>query len=514
MMACARFAQGRCAAVVVLSLAGGATVAAQSGLSVFDAAQVTLAEQPQIKFQREQLTLAEGALQAVSGRFDLRFNGSADRSRATTPLRVQDQAPDLTTAVANQTDYSLGLAMPLRTGLTLSPTIGVTRQDLEYNPLATNRALIGFGLLQPLMRGRGTDVVTAAETAARYEVSATTDDLRYTAAISVYQTAVAYWTYVGAYRTLDVVQASEARARRLVEELTTLIAAGNRPAADIREANANLAARSALRISYQQAVFQARQALGLSMGLTADRAAALPAPLDAFPALADDVTAHTDPRLLDTALANRPDLDATRERERETRTLTVPARDQLRPQVDLQVNVGYSGLVEGNQFPGLFTSIGSRLTGPNFLAAVIVSQAKDNNTAHGQLLQTEAAHRQAQIRVDDLSRSIQSNVKIAQDNLERSAERARLLNTAASEYRVALDNERDKAQLGRSTVIELLLIEDRLTASQLDEVTSMQAYASALAQLRYETGTLIGGDAPGFVIAPAALTTVPQPGPQ
>jgi outer membrane protein TolC len=250
------------------------------------------------------------------------------------------------------------------------------------------------------------------------------------------------------------------------------------------------------------------------MGLTADRAAALPAPLDAFPALADDVTAHTDPRLLDTALANRPDLDATRERERETRTLTVPARDQLRPQVDLQVNVGYSGLVEGNQFPGLFTSIGSRLTGPNFLAAVIVSQAKDNNTAHGQLLQTEAAHRQAQIRVDDLSRSIQSNVKIAQDNLERSAERARLLNTAASEYRVALDNERDKAQLGRSTVIELLLIEDRLTASQLDEVTSMQAYASALAQLRYETGTLIGGDAPGFVIAPAALTTVPQPGPQ
>jgi outer membrane protein TolC len=114
--------------------------------------------------------------------------------------------------------------------------------------------------------------------------------------------------------------------------------------------------------------------------------------------------------------------------------------------------------------------------------------------------------------VDDLSRTIQSNVKVAQDNLEQSAERARLLRTAAAEYRTALDNEREKAQLGRSTVIELLLIEDRLTSSLLDEVSSLQAYASALAQLRYETGTLVGGDAPVFQVMPDALTTVPQTG--
>jgi outer membrane protein TolC len=490
----------------------GETGAAQSGLSLLDAARTTLAEQPQINLEREQLTLAEGALQAATGRFDIQMSGTADRSRNTTPLRVQDQTPGLTTLVANQTDFTLGLNMPLRTGLSLSPTVGVTRQDLDYNPLATNRASVGFGVLQPLARGRGTDVVTAAETAARYEVSATTGDLRYTAAVSVYQTAVAYWNYVAAYRTLDVVQGSETRARRLVEELTTLIAAGNRPAADIREANGNLAARMALRISYQQALFQARQSLGLAMGLTSDRAAALAAPADDFPPLIEGLASDADRRLLDSALSNRPDLDATRQRERETQTLIVPARDQLRPQVDLQLNVGYSGLTEGNQFPGLFTSLASRPTGPNFLTSVVVSQAKDNNTARGQLLQTEAAHRQAQIRVDDLSRTIQSNVKVAQDNLEQSAERARLLQSAAAEYRTALENEREKAQLGRSTVIELLLIEDRLTSSLLDEVSSLQAYASALAQLRYETGTLVGGDAPGFQVTPDALTTVPPTG--
>ena len=513
MIRCARLA-GRAApaALVIVTLAGGATVAGQSGLSLVNAAQITLAEQPQIKLQREQLVSAGGGLQVASGQFDIRLRGTAARTRNTTPLRVQDQLPDVTTTLTNQTNFTLGLDKPLRSGLILSPTIGVARQDLDVDPLATNRASVGIGVTQPLMRGRGTEVVTAGETAARYEVSATTRDLRYTAALSVYQTAVAYWNYVAAYRTLDIVQASEDRARALVGETQTLIAAGNRPAADIREVNGNLSERMALRISYEQALFEARQVLGLAMGLAADRAAALPSPVDDFPPLSDTLPTPGDPRMLDTAMASRADLDATRQRERETQVLIAPARDALRPQVDLQLNFGYSGLAEGAQFPGLFSSLANRVAGPNFLASVAVSQPKGNNAARGQLLQAEAAHRQIQIRLDDLSRSIRSNVMVAEDDLARSAERARLLHDTAALYRTAVEDERQKMQLGRSTIIELVLIEDRLTRNLLDEVSSMAAYASSLAQLRFQTGTLVTGDAPGFLVTADALTTVPQAG--
>ena len=306
MASCARWAVRVAAITLVLAAIGGTTVAGQPGLSLLDAAQITLSAQPQITFQREQVIVAEGLLQAATGRFDMRLGGSVDSGRTTTPLRLQDQPANLTTALTNQTRFTFGLDKPLRSGLIISPVIGVTRTGLNYDPLATNRAAVSFGVTQPLMRGRGEAVVTAAETAARYDLSATTATCA-TAALSVYQTAVAYWNYVAAYRNLEILQASEARARRLVEETQTLINAGNRPAADLRQVNGNLVERTALRTAYQQSVFEARQTLGLAMGLQADRAAALPSPADPFPPLADNLPPPGDPQLLDTALASRAD---------------------------------------------------------------------------------------------------------------------------------------------------------------------------------------------------------------
>lgn len=498
------------ALAVILVLAASAGAAAQSGLSLLDAARITLDEQPSIRFQREQVALAEGSLQVAAGRFDLQFGGTVDRTRNATPLRLQDQSTTFDTALTNQTLYTLGADKPLRSGLILSPSIGVTRQDLNYDPLATNRAAVAFGVTQPLLRGRGATVATAQETAARYDVGAASHTLRYTAALSVYQTAVAYWNYVAAHRNLAVVQASEQRARRLVEEMQTLIDAGNRPAAEIRQVNGNLAERIALRTAYQQVVFEARQSLGLAMGLPLDRAAALPSPSDAFPEVADGLPVVSDPLLLDRALQIRADLEASRQRELSTQSLIVAARDALKPQVDLTLRLGYSGLTEDSPFPGLFSSLARRLSGPNFVASVAVSRAQENNVARGQLARTEAARRQTQIQIDDLSRSIRSGVVVAQDDLARSAERVRLLREAAGLYATAVEDEREKLQLGLSTIIDLVLIEDRLTRSLLDEIAASLRYASALARLRFETGTIVGGGAAAFEVTADTLTTVPR----
>lgn len=500
------------AACVGAVAAAGVHAGGQAGLTLLDAAQTTLAEQPQINAQREQVTVAQGALQAVTGRFDMRLRGSADTGHSPLPLRVQDEQNGITSTVTNTTDFYVGFDQPLRTGLIISPTIGVSRLDRDFDPLATNRASVGLAITQPLVRGRGVDVVTAPEVAARYELSATNGDLLYTASAGVYNTAVAYWTYLAAYRTLDIAQTAEGRARRGMEEMQTLIDAGNRPAADIREMSAYLSERLALLSSSEQSVFEARQALGIAMGIPADRTAALGAPTDDFPPLPEGASGLSDAALLDMAIASRGDLEATRQRELETQVLIVPARDQLKPQVDLSVSAGYAGLTEGAQFPGLFTAIGSRGTGPNLFASVVVSQAKDTNTARGQLLQTEAAHRQTVIQRDNLARTIRSNVVVAEQDLVRSLERARYLRDAVTMYGQAVDDERQKLQLGRSTTVELIAVEDRLTNNRLNEVQAMLSYAAALARLRLETGTLVGGSAPTFQVTADALRTIPDTG--
>lgn len=483
---------------------------AQSGLSLLDAARTTLIEQPAIKTQREQVTLAEGSLQAAAGRFDLQLFGSVDRSRTATPLRLQDQSATIATALTHQTQYSLSAEKPLRSGLILSPGLGVTRQDLNYDPLATNRAAVSFGITQPLARGRGAAVVTAEETAARYEVDAATSTLRYTAAVSVYQTAVAYWSYVAAHRNLEVIRASEQRAVQLRQETQALIDAGNRPGADIRQVDANLAERMALRTAYEQALFEARQVLGLAMGLPADRAVALPAPIDDFPALVDDLAAAGDVRLPERALDNRADLAATRQRERGTQRLVAAARDALKPQVNLNLSLGYSGLTEASPFSGLFSSLAQRLSGPNVLASVTVAKSQANSTARGQLARVEAARRQTQIQIDDLARTIRSAVVVAQDDLANSAVRVRLLGEAGALYGTAVDDERAKLQLGLSTIIDVVLLEDRLTRSLLDEIAARQRYASALARLRFETGTIVAGTGPAFEVVAGTFVNPPR----
>src|SRR5690606_40624051 len=88
---------------------------------------------------------------------------------------------------------------------------------------------VGVSFLQPLWGGRGEAVVGAEARAARLDVSASSEDLRFVASTSVVRTALAYWNYVAAARAVEAISASEERARRLLEDVTVLVEAGNRP---------------------------------------------------------------------------------------------------------------------------------------------------------------------------------------------------------------------------------------------------------------------------------------------
>jgi len=56
---------------------------------------------------------------------------------------------------------------------------------------------------------------------------------------------------------------------------------------------------------------------------------------------------------------------------------------------------------------------------------------------------------------------------------------------------VSLENERTKRRLGLATLIDTLNIEDRYNNALLAAVQARQGFASAIAQFRFETGTLL-----------------------
>ena len=76
-------------------------------------------------------------------------------------------------------------------------------------------------------------------------------------------------------------------------------------------------------------------------------------------------------------------------------------------------------------------------------------------------------------------------------------------------YQTAVDNEKEKSRLGAATLLDVITTEDRLTSALLKKVSEQYSYASAVARLRYETGTLAFAEGWKGSITMEQLTTVP-----
>lgn len=483
-----------------------------AGIGLLDAVRATLSTQPDIQLLERQVDVAEGNRQVALGQFDTAFELSLDRVRDAQPLSpAEESIAGISDAVANITSYGISAQKQLRSGLIIGPQVSFSRQDLSLGSVPSNRGTVTFGILQPLGRGRGADVVAAPETAAGLEVDATRLDLQHVASAAVLRTALAYWDYVAAWRQREIVGASEARFETLVAETQTLIDADAQPAADLKQVQASLAEKVSQRLLVEQGLFGVRHALGLAIGIPYEEITALPPPTDPMPDIPDEaVTLNGERTLVDLALDRRADLQASRQRNDLTDVLVLEARDALKPRVDLQARFGYAGLDEGGGFGRFFTPlIGS---GVNAAVGLVYEWPPSNNVALGTAATTEASHRQGLIRTDDLRRSVGSAVAVAYNDVWISRERVGRVRQAGALYESALDDERQKLQLGLSTIIDVILTEERWTASLLDAVSAERDYAQALLRLRFETGSLLDRDGQGYVVDADALTTIPPIG--
>jgi outer membrane protein TolC len=260
--------------------------------------------------------------------------------------------------------------------------------------------------------------------------------------------------------------------------------------------SANLAQRTATRIAAEQQVVGARQQLALAMGLSQDQLLSLPDPVDPLPvASATAIPAPGSvPQYINLALARRADLMSLKRRQRAADILVIPAKNSLKPQVNLVFSAGYAGYREGNTPGSVLISPFVGAHGPDVSGGINYSFPLGNRNAIGAVMQAEAGSRQAQLRIDDAARTVASNVIVAFEGLRSAALQLERAREAVRLFQNALDNEREKYRLGVSSLIDILTVEDRLTGSLTTNVQAESAYATALAQLRSATGTIIEPD--------------------
>ena len=471
-------------------------------LTLLDSLQSTLANQPQLQFQQQQVEISRALKQQATGQFDLTLAGNFSQAHTNSPLTQSQRAlvvaegfSPTSNLAQNLSTLNLGATKLFRTGIQINPLYQTTRTtDNITTTQGTNISSIAFVVTVPLLRGRGREAVAARETAADREVSATLLDLNQLISDLFVATASSYWQAVAAGKQLEVARASEDRGRTYVENVEALIQADRVAKSEIHQVTANLATRTADRIAAEQNLIGAQQQLALAMGLNSDQISHANFGLEDFPEAEPQILLDTITKYVQQAFIRRADYLAAQKRVDESRILLVGAENTLKPQLNLSFQTGGTGLSEGTAPAQFFNSPYHSIQGVDAIGGITYSFPVSNNLAKGEVRQAQAALNQANLRVTDLNHSITSSVVTAISAARNSAMQLAKARESVNSFQAALQAEREKFSLGLNSLVDVLTVEDRLTTAMSTQVSAQLSYALALTQLRSATGTIIEPD--------------------
>jgi outer membrane protein TolC len=414
--------------------------------------------------------------------------------------------------------YDLQLSRRLRNGIVLAPFTTGQFEHTNYKGKQQSADFGGKGLedlytfkagvsaVVPLARGRGGDATGALERASRLEAQASRSALRHAISESVLETVSAYWQLKEAQGAMDVARQSLTLQEQLLELTRAAIDAGELPAADLARSEAGEARARARLFDTERSFHEARVNLAIVIGVAVgDDDRSLPRVRDEFPAIAA-ATAPTATNLLTAADSRRADLESATLRERAAQASARGAETDQRSRLDV-VSETYVSAIDEKKIANTV----DRWVGPSQSLRLELEHPFGNNIREGRYAQRRAELSQRLIDAQDLRRQIQLSVVRTTMQVRQAAGRLEQsrLGMEASQRTTTAEIERFRS--GEATLIDTLLTEQQLFDARLALVTAQADLATFIAQLRFETGTLVRFTDLNPMVIEADLQTLPGP---
>ncbi len=365
---------------------------------------------------------------------------------------------------------------------------------------------VGFSLDAALLRGRGLEATGAPEKAAKIDYDASVLALKHAISTSILNTVTAYWNLVAAQEQLDIAKKSAELQSKRVEVTKALIAGDELPRSELARVLASQASDQGLVSSAERAVNEARIALARAIGLGVLEETNAPLAADSFPSAADvkALRATAPAQLIATAVERRYDRQAAIKLQESGGVLLRAAEINLRPRLDFRSQITAGTVAE--------TSLSRTSEGwsaPSFNVTLDFEKPIANNQAKGRFLQSGAILNQRSIAAVDLDRNIKAGVVQALRSLQETVDQVERAKEAVGHYGRTIDAENERFRLGQSSLIDTILTQQLRTSALLTYASARQQYASLLAQLRFETGTLVEEGPEGSAVRKEDLLTVP-----
>lgn len=423
----------------------------------------------------------------------------------------------------NTVDFSAGLRKKFRSGQTtdISLNYGFYNNNFPYDSFnqyigkywGNHSSSINLSLTQPLLKGRGRDIATISERISKLYIENSKSSNEFTNSNTILQIGQAYWSYYLAFKSLEIYKQNEARVRNVLEVTKELIKADKKPAGDIAQVNADLSNQEKLTALAEQSLYEARVNLGRAIGLSNEESLQLDVPVNEFPTIEESgYIANIDKNsYIKVAKEKRADIKAVEKISDALEMQYKLAENNTKPQLDLAGFVFYGSASTGNGIDKTFSSF-TNDQGRNIGAGAKLTFTfpVNNNLAKGNYAKSDIAVNDQKISNDNLKRNIELNISNAINNLDNSVIVLERAKEALDSYRVAYDNEQVKFQTGLTTILNLILFQERLTSSELQYLQAYQQFANAIINIRHETGTLISQEDKGFTLNKNVFYTIPN----
>ncbi len=379
-------------------------------------------------------------------------------------------------------------------GKRLDPTYGGKGNLNSFTSIA------GLSLDLPLGKGRGVAATGAAERASRLNLAASLESEAHTVAETTLHTVQAYFNLAAAQQRLELFTLSEAQQARLVKIGEALQQAGELAPADLLTVQARHASTRAALAQAQQSLAEARMTLAAVMGVAVERLEDAPLASEAFPPVPEDteVDHWRQQQAARQAIVRRADLKAARKLEQSARELAEASRLDLRRASTLSFQAWYQGLWEGtspkdmrNVLGGWERALFGGQVGPSARLVLTVEWPFANNVARGRYQESHALYQASAIAARDLERVAAARVEELTGVVAKAKAEVAKNEEAVRFYEQLIAAELERFRSGEATAADIVLTEENRIGAGLALVTARQRLATAMAQLRFELGTLV-----------------------
>jgi outer membrane protein TolC len=477
-------------------------------LTLREAVAVGLENNPAIAAERLGPPLARAEIDRTLGAFDPKITGFARASRLVSPSG--SALAGALTLRQRTNDFGATIEKLIRSGATVSASF--TSNELDQNSQFLGlrpqyKPELLFSINQPLLRNFGRDLTILLVRSAEAKSEAAYHEYRRQLTAFVRQIVEAYWGIVQARENVKVQEDGLQLARALERENEARVRAGVLPPVAVKEAAAEAARR-------EEQVIVARNALEVAtdrLRLLLQRNPAgtfLPREIEPVDRPEVRPVQLDEEKILETALARRPEILAALAEIEDRRLLAKVKRNNLLPELDLEASYGLNALsgravpqrdfrtgeTRLSPFGGTYAQALDRLFSRDFhsySAGVTLSLPLANATAEAEYVQSRIDAQRAELRYRDLLSQVTLEVRQAIATVRADSKRITATRLARELAEENLQQQKRRFDVGLATTKDVLDFQEDLTAARAAEIQALIDYNVALAALAQAQGRLL-----------------------